>query len=146
MSDVFGLYDATINLNSRRENQVRKTGITAPELAILKAIHSLPNEFNGGHPPIIDIKRTGDALDENGNPITEADLRVILGGADGDLPDGRLPTFTRAKFQMAFPNEHIPLPREVPGFEELKNHPASLANLKPVGRPKKETGAEVLEG
>lgn len=145
MSDVFGLYDVTINLNSRNLNQVRKKGVTAPEIAILKAIHSLPNEFLGGVEPVTDIVRTGEIA------RSEAAERLRLGGADGDImaEDGEttiLPIFTKARFQLVYPHEHIPLPREVPGFEEHKINPASLANLRPVGRPKKDNAmAAVLE-
>lgn len=38
-SDAFKLYDATVRLGGSRNNEVRKNGVTAPEIMVLGAIH-----------------------------------------------------------------------------------------------------------
>lgn len=106
--DVFGLYEATINLNSRGLNQVFRSDLTAPELAILRKVHSEPNEFLGGIDPVTGVKRIGEV------ERSEAEERARLGGVE---IDGVIPVFAKKKFELAFPGEHIPLPREVSGHE-----------------------------
>ncbi len=134
MSETFGLYEATINLNSRGLNQVRRTDLTAPEIAILRKVHALPNEFLGGLEPVLDIKRVGEAK------RSEAEERARLGGV---MIDGVIPVFAKKMFDLAFPNEHIPLPREIPGFEEHAINPASAANLLP--KRKQQSAASIME-
>ncbi len=131
MSETFGIYKAMINLNSRGLNQVPRTDLTAPEIAILKKIHSAPNEFLGGIEPVTATERVGEV------ERTEEEERARLGGIE---VDGLIPVFTRKKFEMAFPGEHIPLPREVPGFE--KRSPA--ANLGGKTRAKADV-ANIME-
>lgn len=134
MSDTFGLYKATINLNSRNLNQVPKSDLTAPEIAILRKVHSV-GEGAGTFDPVVNIERIGEVK------RSEAAERARLGGAD---VDGLVPAYSRKMFSLAFPHEHIPLPREIPGFEEHALNPASLANLKPKAK-KVESVAELMD-
>lgn len=95
----FKLYDVCVRLGGNRNNEVRKTGITAPEVMILSTIH-------GGSDSLHDLQPTGGerkTLDHDDRAERSRLAAIYEAGEPAK----------RGFVQRVFGPSTIPLPREV---------------------------------
>lgn len=90
------VYSAKILLNGSRENEVRRTDLTAPEVLILKLVHG--PEF------VSEVKLVGEI------ERTEREERIRLLGDGGE----KLPIYHIEYVRKVFPSDLTPFPKELP--------------------------------
>lgn len=120
------LYSCTVNLFSKNQNQVHKTDCTAAEIMLLRAIHGANHEGVGGNEPVVNIKKTGEAQ------RTDAEERERLTGTESRKEGLGVPFYKEEVFRKVFPNDYIPLPQFLAGFEP---------NAKPAAKKEKPGSA-----
>lgn len=104
---VFQTYSATVNLKLSNNNQVRKTGLTAPEIALLRAVH-------GGEDAVHAISHTG-AVN-----VEDKALRATLDRRYGKARSALNKEQTRVSLNDVVGPPGVSLPRELEGVEHDK--------------------------
>lgn len=97
-SNAFPLYDVTVRLNGSRYNEVSKTGITAPEVMLLGAIHG-PDSLASTKPSKSPARNCSDREER------ERLMRIYEGSASAK----------RGFISRVFGPSTVPLPRELDG-------------------------------
>lgn len=118
------LYDVKVLLAGSRENEVRKTDVTAAEIMILRALH--------GSDSVLDIQKKG--MDKRPHGEERARLfNLYVGAAEGEGLGGFQKE--RANVLMGlFGPKHTPLPVELEEsqeFADLDEAPVVRATVKP---------------
>jgi hypothetical protein len=114
------LYECTVNLFSKNQNQVSKTDVTAAEIMLLRALHGASHEGVGGNEPVTSIKKIGEVQ------RTDAEERERLTGTESRKEGLGVPFYKEEVFRKVFPNDYVPLPQFLPGFEPTAKPPAKL--------------------
>ena len=127
------LYDCTVRLNGSLYNEVPKSGVTAAEIAVLKAIHQGPDV---GTQSVHNIRPTKHVDRENYDERMR--LEQIYGPAVAKHE--HIKTLT-----ALFGHVTAPLPQTVPGVDSLP--PPKEGRRAKVGTPKpvEETAPETAE-
>lgn len=100
------IYNAKILLGGSRDNEARKTFITAAEVAVLRHIH--------GQDSVLELAHVGTCKDLKGKQARE--ILAVAYGAEDNGPGG--PKILKDIFGP----ESAALPTEVEGVEKLKKH------------------------
>lgn len=137
------LYSATVNLNSKNQNQVHLTDLTATEIAVLSVIHAnVKDENSGGFAPVVNVKKIGEVN------RTDAEERERLIGVTEDRGVSK---YRQDQYAKAFPSTHVPLPQVVSGAEvepesKLDKYPGlkKAAEARAAKRAEAEAADEVM--
>ncbi len=116
----FKAYNVLVRLGGSRYNEVRKDGITAPEVMILGSIH--------GPDSIAETKATGKSLDRS-DQAERARLMRVYEGNDGAK---------RGFVQRVFGPATVPLPRVL----EDDYEPPEQVDMQRVSQEMQDQGAE----
>lgn len=133
------LYECTVRLSGSLYNEVRKTDVTAAEIAVLKAIHQNPES---GTEAITNIKPTKII---NRDDYEERQRLENLYG-EGLAKNERIRSLT-----AILGHETVPLPQTIPGLTapvaktRRKSEPAPVAAPVPVAAPAEDPVAEIAE-
>ncbi len=127
-------YDCKVNLNGSRNNAVRKRGVTAAEIAILREIHGKsPN----GAAPITDIKPAGEVKRTD----TVERARLASRYSFGEMKGPKL-------VKEVLGVDGVPLPQYVPGVDEpveVEAEETQAAEVAPTPKPKRTRVAPKVE-
>ncbi len=117
------LYDCKVLLAGSRENEVRKSDVTAAEIMILRALH--------GEDSVTDIRPK--EMDKRSHGPERARLfNLSVGAAEGEALGGFQKDRAAVLFNLFGPN-HTPLPVELPEkevFADLDEAPVVRATVK----------------
>jgi len=117
------LYDCKVLLSGSRDNEVRKTDVTAAEVMILKAFH--------GEDSVLDITPKGMDKRSHGDERKRL-FSLYVGGAENENLGGFQGERVKV-LQALFGPSHNPLPVELPQAESFVD---DEADAKPVSRVK----------
>jgi hypothetical protein len=106
-------FNAKVRLSGSTQNEVRKFGLTAPEVILLQRIH--------GEDAVLEIERAGDVVRE------DYDERQRLNAVYGESKDNR------KTIQELFGAEFAPLPKTIPGVDLADLPKAGENKAKPRG-------------
>lgn len=96
-------YDCKVRLGGSRDNEVRKTAITAAEIQVLRLFH--------GDDAVEDIKAVGTLKVPHGE-VREHLFRTYVGGVEGENLGGHM-NARAASLNSLFGPKHTPLPLEL---------------------------------
>lgn len=132
---VFQTYDAVVNLKLSNNNQVAKSGLTAAEIMLMRAVH-------GGHDAVHSIKHTG-AVEMNSAEL-RAQLDGLYSGASSGIQGAGDEKVSVAK---VIGPAGLPLPTELEDVEHNKKlkPPKPRVKLYKLAKDKKALAAAKVE-
>lgn len=89
-------YSCKVRLGDNLQNEVRKSGVTAPAIVMLRAIH-------GGEGSVVDI-------------VNDGEIKI----SDGEVRDDLVREYGAARVQQILGVGGVPLPQEVPGVAKKR--------------------------